>query len=659
MTSILFKELRENAKWALLILLGLSLLMIYYISFATEPPLVNGPVQAITLMGFPAAAFALGLLQVLQDRLRGRWAFLIHRPIGRTRVFVAKAIAGLLLYFGATALPLVVAIAWVATPGHVAAPFDWHMILPRVADLAGGVTWYFAGLLTAARNARWIGSRLFPAGLALFASFLACIDAMTLTQALLIHLLAIIILVPAAWGAFIATGGFETLSAPIRFTQGITIAAGAILAYFIAVGTTFDMLENLASRNVYYGQQYQIQKDGRIIRTVSGRYGISEISDLQGHPIPGLTLDAAQRDRLPSTYLSLQGYDPANMRWEQRVSDFGLYGTAAYTRVFNNYSGRIRWYYVVARRTLEGYDGLTRLYAGCIGPNGFVPPSRPPEPFPEPFNNQWQYNVYDTLGVGPTSAYELDLPQRTAKLLFQTTAGDPILSASEYDLRDDSTAISARYDFVATASNVYAFQNGTQEFKLPLEHSYPQYWNLEIGRLASGKFILNYAALSRNPQLADQVLQVDARGQVVDRTELPPLEFKTPEDPKWERILATSIIPPAMTAFAIYEEPNDPDFRFPQDIIELITAGSICAAAALLLLRRYDSKPSAAPIWMAICFVMAIPGLLLLIAARQSVAKESCPACRRPRLVTRDHCEHCGKPFDAPANEGIEIFAIT
>ena len=98
------------------------------------------------------AGFALGFIQILQDRRRGRWAFLVNRPISLNRIFWGKVISGVLLYLPAVGLPLAGAVVWMAKPGHVTGPFDWQMMLPRLADVAGGLVCYLAALHAAARR---------------------------------------------------------------------------------------------------------------------------------------------------------------------------------------------------------------------------------------------------------------------------------------------------------------------------------------------------------------------------------------------------------------------------------------------------------------------------------------------------------------------------
>jgi hypothetical protein len=45
-----------------------------------------------------------------------------------------------------------------------------------------------------------------------------------------------------------------------------------------------------------------------------------------------------------------------------------------------------------------------------------------------------------------------------------------------------------------------------------------------------------------------------------------------------------------------------------------------------------------------------------VLAVHQWPARVTCPACRLPRVVTRDTCEHCGAAFALPAPDSTEIF---
>jgi hypothetical protein len=45
-----------------------------------------------------------------------------------------------------------------------------------------------------------------------------------------------------------------------------------------------------------------------------------------------------------------------------------------------------------------------------------------------------------------------------------------------------------------------------------------------------------------------------------------------------------------------------------------------------------------------------------MVALQEWPARVTCPACRKPRVVTRDACENCGAPHAMPAPDGTEIF---
>ena len=59
----------------------------------------------------------LGWLQVHNERRPDLWAFLIHRPMTRTGIFLGKVIAGLGLYALVVGLPLLGFIVWARLPG--------------------------------------------------------------------------------------------------------------------------------------------------------------------------------------------------------------------------------------------------------------------------------------------------------------------------------------------------------------------------------------------------------------------------------------------------------------------------------------------------------------------------------------------------------------
>jgi hypothetical protein len=49
-------------------------------------------------------------------------------------------------------------------------------------------------------------------------------------------------------------------------------------------------------------------------------------------------------------------------------------------------------------------------------------------------------------------------------------------------------------------------------------------------------------------------------------------------------------------------------------------------------------------------------GVLLMLALREWPARIACPGCHKPRVATRNTCEHCGAPHARPRTDGTEIF---
>src|SRR5262249_29681663 len=151
----IWKEVRENIKWTPIP----SLLILGLIALAGTPPLMDE--FFLFYISLVASLFgaALGFVQIYSEASGDKRALLLHRPLTRSQIFLAKLIAGISLYLPALGIPCACVVALAATPGHVPAPFTWPMVLPLVADVLLGLVCYFAGILAAQREARWYGSR--------------------------------------------------------------------------------------------------------------------------------------------------------------------------------------------------------------------------------------------------------------------------------------------------------------------------------------------------------------------------------------------------------------------------------------------------------------------------------------------------------------------
>ncbi len=136
MKFMIWKELRENALYGLLLLMASVATIVGLMSseftnrlnlhlFADELPLTFSVMGSI-------AAVVLACLQTIPELWRDRWAFLIHRGMSGGAIFRTKTTAALVIYAIVTGLPLLIATLRAMSVGYRHYPFEWRMVLPSV-----------------------------------------------------------------------------------------------------------------------------------------------------------------------------------------------------------------------------------------------------------------------------------------------------------------------------------------------------------------------------------------------------------------------------------------------------------------------------------------------------------------------------------------------
>ncbi|HLQ79429.1 MAG TPA: ABC transporter permease, partial [Terriglobia bacterium] len=272
--AVLWKEFRENLKWGVLGLLLVSVGVVYIFERLINRSLngwdLNWTDLSFSLFLLPQiftsiVGLMIGLAQVLLENRGDKWGFLTHRPVPRSALFRGKVVAGVLLYIVAVGVPLSCGILWMATPGHLPMPFESRFVLPVLADLLCGLVYYFAGLLTGMREARWHASRVMGIGMGIVCS-LALNVVTEFWQAAACCALAILVSGAAAWGAFVEGGRFESQSRLARFATGIAIGAGLLItgAVVFNAAASFVPARIANSRNT----NYTVTGDGAIVQAV-------------------------------------------------------------------------------------------------------------------------------------------------------------------------------------------------------------------------------------------------------------------------------------------------------------------------------------------------------------------------------------------------------
>lgn len=373
MKALIQKELRENVKLAALGMgIYILLLLQVYRSYVMSPrdmtqPLTSGDFLMIT--GWFCALFGavLGWLQIYNKRRPDLWAFLLHRPMTRASIFLAKAIAGLGLYAVAAGLPLLGFIIWARLPGHVGAPFEPIMLRPAAMFYLAGPVGYFAGMLTGLRQARWYASRPLGLGVAIVVIPLMALRP-DFWQGVAILLLGEGILITAVWGGFQSQGHYQGQPAWGKAALTGALTLGSLAVVFPAA----VFLSNFLPRSEAAGphHNYSMTQTGTVYKVTTGVRRPSEIVDQEGKPLldakTGRMIELAEFNRHAAKGIGLNVEQDDGNRyrsWMQRDCSLFSGWRATPDTV---------WHFWDRYGRLVAYDAVSRRFIGSLGPNGFA-----------------------------------------------------------------------------------------------------------------------------------------------------------------------------------------------------------------------------------------------------------------------------------------------
>jgi ABC-type transport system involved in multi-copper enzyme maturation permease subunit len=672
MKTLIRKELRENLKLAVLGLVAFTILAVGSYRSCAEimedaalglrdaggywnrlQPLTTG--NLVTLATLLCAVFGtvLGWMQIHSERHRDLWAFLVHRPTDRTVIYLGKVMAGLSLYLAAAGLPLACYIVWAVIPGHVAAPFQWEMVWPFFTSIVTGVGFYFAGMLTGLRQARWYASRAFGLGMAVLVGLTGTQSNWSFWLVLAVMLVGIAILATAVRGGFISHGLYQGQPALGKLALTASLLPGAIAIVLIAGGV---LVKSLPDWFAFGGwSNYVMAKDGAIYKESHGGGQPPSIVDLDGKPFTdpqsGRRIPPSDFGPYACTTWSIY-VDPENRRLKDSYPP-------TYFNFWREDQGTL-WYYWARYGRLVGYNLTTRRFIGSLGPKGFAPDlPGVGDHFDTPAQ---QYNVplsALTLGTA-TTLYKIDVQNRTAKPLFTAENDDSILT------RVDILAYGGdwdKYTVVITKRYVHLLTpDGTVAWKVLYEPAYPEYTGMRICFLKEpGQFALwldpsTVANRKAEWTLPIRVRWIDHDRGVLKTVDLPNLSGR-PGPNRAEMLLALLMPAPFWTALYCQMD-RDWSWTFPWKLvfISLVSAVVLWVPAGWWLGRRYNFTIGNQLGWAVFHLIFGLPGFLTFLSVQEWPAREPCPRCQKLRVVDREQCEHCGAEFTPPEKDGTEIF---
>ena len=696
MKAIIWKELRENFRGALLGMIVAGLAMAFVLIGLALRGNSIGDEEYLILILFagPILGAAIGFMQTIFESRQGYWAVLVHRPINRNRIFWGKTIAGLTLYFAAMLIPFGLTVLWVIIPGKVAGPFRWGMAVPGLIGILTGPAYYFAGMLVARRDARWYASRCLP----LIAPILCSILIFGVYRA---WSAALIIVVTASWmciaarGTFITGGDYKAQHWTAKAALGSALVAGIILTGILAVG----FISTFIPQSGYYittllDTRPRLLRDGRVVveEYVGGKQ--VAVNDLEGNLLPELIRqDDASIDPLvlltpSSADLSLVIEEGADRETPVIWFRKSLRSMRPQLRTDQD----TYWYYLPETGRFEGYDKKSRRRIGSIGPNGFATADQAPtDRFPSKriYAKQMLGNV---AGLFPTpdGVYRIDLIKRTAERVFTPEPGKQIESMAGIWTKKQSREWGGTYgiwnwerqqteydkvDYVILVDNEILILD--QDMSVIATHTPdyqpPAYPSVSISKLdAPGTYAFMY-----HPSIdhfGDQVFDMPRPlviygpdGQQVSTGEVPRRQYESGQLPITQGFLGL-IAPPAPCAiFEAVERIKHRQFRryltYDRDLkitiaICMMLGGVVSLVINLRLAKRNAIGRGRRTLWAGLGLVFGPSGVLLMLCLLDWPARLRCQSCGKARRIDRFDCEHCATTFAPPEPDGTEIFDL-
>jgi hypothetical protein len=683
MRPLLWKELRENLGWAAILFAGVAVSLGVWA--AEELPweridesITSDEVLGILLIAAPLGALALGLLQTLPEIQRDAWAFLVHRPVSPTRIFLAKTIVGTGLYLAAVLVPFLLLALWVAAGAPERRVFHPFMLWPGVAIVFASAGLHGAAMLVALRRARWLGTRLLPialpaGALTLSLTYIFNVSEMPSPGLLLFILAAHAVTTVATWGAFVRGGeaSGQPLAARVALGLSLWLAALSILGGLLGLGISVAS-ELMPPRTGFDPGNTFLH---RVAETAEWDVPL-------GRPFHIIyTRSWPGRERVAHWIFDRHG---AADQWIQSTPDGTLHGYREGQDSFG-------------RRTFR----LVRL----AGPDGFREPSaEPPRGFGTFVPARWPHRdglepagdrrrtkqIHREVLVCADGIYDVDFAREEVRLLLAAPEGEPIRAASvertaegpvEVAIATDRSVrfFSAREEVVGTVTDeatgeradIRGFFPEREVFTatIPAAMRGGLESSFAVARIAGRSTCVFMTGRDTRTFAPERVFEADASGKVLRRrdgldggseSELARAAF----------IASTTFAPLAIAGAAVLADEvlisgDGPGYLrlsagarpgWAVGFVAILTLQALaCAALAWATARRHGFSRAQRRLVTSIGALLGPAGLVALAGTRDWSPTPACAACGRRRAVSIDECPYCGARLEPPARDGTEV----
>ncbi len=672
MIPFIYKEIRQNGLWTLIAAVLMSIVFVFVLNMnqSQSQSLVDQNMMLTQGLLFGNGGLALGIAIILSDTYRGRWGFIVTRPISRTQIFLVKLIAGSILYFLATSLAIVKATIFAMNMRFTMAPFAWDMVIPSIYIQFVGWSGLVAGMLVGSRRASWIGSRLFPAA-AMFVGNMIIISALIyFGESVLLLIVITVLFIFAALYYFIHNGEYEPQSIWIKPVQFIIIAAGSAMLVALGCGIVYAIHSLFVEPTTFqYGSQYTFTKDGSAYLLKYSRSLQPEYYDLSQKPLTKEQSLQIDNDRMVMGYhYWYDENDPRLPRAIRMNHERFINGRRYLHNLFVDRGGD-KWIYVAQKRIIQGIDNKGNSI-GAFGADGWHANAAEAPPL----NGQLRENIYRGVVYTDRDVFTINPTKRTINYLYRAPADETIKSATGFASNSDSkkndpishepyqpfeldlglASSSIEYITVATDKNLKILSSKG----IVLSFDYQRYnrHHVNVGGGKDGIFYLHFGPDYADRNSTDLLLKINSAGEVLTKTELPQFADSRNQRERDADYIPMTSIPSAMMLIAWLV---DDEVTFVKN--EMIVFGIslvIVVMLMVLLIKRYQLTKNQSIIWLIASVAFGITAVLTLIFLRNRPAMITCPSCGNKREISGNICPNCAKSLSPPSDPEIEIFDL-
>ncbi|TWU32002.1 hypothetical protein [Novipirellula artificiosorum] len=711
MKILVWKELRENVR-----LLPIGLFVVAITCWMTLPGRNSTQVLIASDLVFnlamiaPLLAFALGVIQAFRDLQPASRAYLNHRGVTDSQVFLAKTFAAFVIYLIAIGVPLLLSAAWIAMRGLEYYPMRPAQVLPPLVFAIAAFSLHPASMMVMSRDGSWWGTRLFPLVVAggmtmLFFLFLRDGGMFGVGIGMAIVPFALAWLVATAREAWIdlasdpASSAYNTPQRS-RWLLPIYLVFCCLIVVCTAIGFAISAIETARRSTVYESVPYhQVSIDIETGKPwlVTEKSGYDpKTNDYETSQIGGDVIEDGKEVDPREEIDSSQQFRSLNYLYDLRTFPNG--GDGFFSRLATTYGSSGLLFSYDVRGYLLAYDHWPRrqwrytFFADKVQRSGGFSGTRftvSPGGFRSSFG-LFANAGYDTPLVDHRGVYVLKMDS----LEITPIVDEPVEAVTMVQLDEDQAPRMVlrsgnklmEYRLLDQAGSDDWFRplpegvytrtvplpdkirftaELSREFELPAPLQ--AFDTLLVGATAQGFVLVE----NRN---AKRVFEIDKDGsaEMVQYSVNPAAKDGLQKDELTPEFIPAAFIPGGLvigglaTAFVINVVDGNPIAVIDAirqnpvsttSFIVLFLVGLVfCYAFAFWAAKQRGLHAKSRRRWLVSVPILGLAAPLSILAIYRRIYQEPCPNCDAMRRVDEDVCPNCGKPWDPPANDGIEIF---